>query len=321
MSEYNERYGAYPMRVQVERGSDAEREHYQRAKRYSEKLELELELEALARGVEPSPVDDLIERGGKTVAEMGYQNVYLGHSGDFAAGDIENIDDAIRRAMQSPRLDNVLRQYFNGNAISCDALEGFVLEAEGPESIDEPGVQATVIELFERGLLHASDHDRTVFNLVLAPGTVLRLDDSTSKRGLGGYHGSVHFVHEGQRMTLYYSVNVYSERLVDGTRNGIIAFDASWKNVVGTLYHELCEFRTDPDVSDAIRENDLRFIGWNSRFGQEIGDQPISANALSQVFREVMLEPGPTATPVQFMYSNLAHGAEGPVDTLVEQRV
>jgi hypothetical protein len=28
-------------------------------------------------------------------------------------------------------------------------------------------------------------------------------------------------------------------------RNGIVMFDKPWKNVIGTLYHELNEFRID----------------------------------------------------------------------------
>ena len=82
-----------------------------------------------------------------------------------------------------------------------------------------------------------------------------------------------------------------------------------------TLYHELIESQTDPDVGDAIRQHDRRFIGFNSNnLGQEIGDQPISANSLDRVFKEVLTLPGPRPTPVQFMYSNAVHGAEGPVE-------
>jgi hypothetical protein len=122
----------------------------------------------------------------------------------------------------------------------------------------------------------------------------------------------VHFSRNGQTQTLYYSANVYSATRF-GRRNGIPFFNAPWKNVVCTLYHELCETQTDPDVSDAIRQNDRRFLGFNSdNHGQEIGDQPISANSLDRVFKEVLTLPGPRPTPVQFMFSNAVHGAEGP---------
>jgi hypothetical protein len=121
----------------------------------------------------------------------------------------------------------------------------------------------------------------------------------------------VHFFRGGQRRTVYYSANVYSAVRAGG-RNGIPFFRDPWKNVVCTLYHELIEFQTDPDVGDAIRQQDRRFIGFNSNSGQEIGDQPISANSLDRVLKEVLTLPGPRPTPVQFMYSNVVHGAEGP---------
>ena len=84
---------------------------------------------------------------------------------------------------------------------------------------------------------------------------------------------------------------------------------------MATLYHELNEFRTDAAVNDAIAQQDDRFLGWNSRRGTEIGDQPIFAagGGLRKVFKEVKL--GAKRVPVQFLYSNAAHGAEGPIDT------
>ena len=143
---------------------------------------------------------------------------------------------------------------------------------------------------------------------------MLRLGDSTSLRGLGGYHGSVHFQRSGTSLTLYYSANVYSETQSATRENGIVAFDRSWKNVVGTLYHELNEFRTDPDVGDAIRTGSNDFLGWTSRRGHEIGDQPIAAaSRLELVFKEVRETGGTRRIPVQFMYSNAVHGAEGPI--------
>lgn len=94
--------------------------------------------------------------------------------------------------MRDERLNNVIRQYFPGQTLSCDIAESVVLEEARPIEMDEPDVQAKIIDLFDRGLILGTDHDRTVFNLVLPPGTVLRLGDSNSLHGLGGYHGSVH---------------------------------------------------------------------------------------------------------------------------------
>ncbi|MBI1761950.1 MAG: hypothetical protein HYR56_10990 [Acidobacteria bacterium] len=310
MSEYDDKYGPYPMRIQVMPGSEAEYRHYRAAARHSDER---LEREALAPGVTASPQDDLLFRGGKTLPQMGFQNVYLGHSSDFAPGDVESIDDAITRLMRDEQLKSIIQQYFPGKTLSYDIAPSVILEESRPNEMDEPDVQNKLIELFDRNLILGSDHDRTCFNLVLPPDTVLRLNGSSSLSGLGGYHGSVHFFRNGQTQTLYYSANAYSA-IRAGRRNGIPFFNTPWKNVVCTLYHELIESQTDPDVGDAIRQGDRRFIGFNSGRGQEIGDQPISANSLDKVFKEVLTLPGPRPTPVQFMYSNAVHGAEGPAE-------
>jgi len=308
MSEFDDQDFPYPMRIQVAPGSEAEYRHYRTAGRRSDDTGAR---EALAPGVSASPRDDLIFRGGKVLPQMGFQNIYLGRASDFAPGDVESIDDAITRLMRDEQLKSVIQQYFAGRQLTYDVAPSVILDENRPNQMDEPDVQNKLIDLFDRNLILASDHDRTVFNLVLPPDTVLKLSGSSSLAGLGGYHGSVHFSRGGQNLTLYYSANVYSA-VRAGRRNGIPFFSTPWKNVVCTLYHELIESQTDPDVSDAIRQNDRRFIGFNSNGGQEIGDQPISANSLDRVFKEVLTLPGPRATPVQFMYSNAVHGAEGP---------
>jgi pre-peptidase len=311
MSELDDKMGPYPMRIQVAPGSEAEYRQYRAAARRSDES---IEREALAPGVTASPKDDLVFRGGKTFPQMGFQNIYLGRASDFAPGDVETIDDAITRLMRDEQLKNVVQQYFKGKTLAYDVAPSVILDENRRNEMDEPDVQNKIIDLFDRNLILGTDHDRTVFNLVLAPDTVLKLDGSSSLNGLGGYHGSVHFSRNGQNRTLYYSANVYSA-VRSGKRNGIPFFSSPWKNVVCTLYHELVESQTDPDVNDAIRENDSRFIGYNSdNRGREIGDQPIAANSLDRVFKEVLTMPGPRPTPVQFMYSNKVHGAEGPAE-------
>jgi hypothetical protein len=308
MSEYDDTHGPYPMRIQAMPGSEAEYRHYRTAARYSDER---IERQALAPGVTASPQDDLIFRGGKVLPQLGFQNVYLGRSSDFAPGDVESIDDAITRLMRDEQLKNIIQQYFRGQTLAYDIAPSVILEEARPNAMDETDVENKIIDLFDRNLILATDHDRTCFNLVLPPDTILMLDDFNSHTGLGGFHGSVHFFRGGQRRTLYYSANVYSA-IRAGQQNGIPFFRDPWKNVVCTLYHELMEFQTDPDVGDAIRQQDRRFIGFNSNRGQEIGDQPISANTLDKVLKEVLTLPGPRPTPVQFMYSNAVHGAEGP---------
>ena len=307
MSDSDDQNFPIPMRVQVAPGSEAEYRHYLMVR---ERAGDRLDREALAPGVSASPRDDLVFRGGKTLPKMAFQNIYLGRPSDFSGGDVENIDDAITRVMRDEQLKNIVQQYFN-KPLQYDIAPSVTLNENRANEMDEPDVQNKVIDLFDRNLIAASDIDRTIFNLILAPDTVLKLQGSSSLAGLGGYHGSVHFSRNGQTRTLYYSANVYSA-IRAGKRNGIPFFAAPWKNVVCTLYHELIESQTDPDVGDAIRQNDRRFIGFNSNRGQEIGDQPISNNSLDRVFKEVLTLPGPKPTPVQFMFSNKVHGAEGP---------
>jgi hypothetical protein len=133
-------------------------------------------------------------------------------------------------------------------------------------------------------------------------------DAASSLGGLGGYHGSVH----AGGAVIYFAVGVFSELLPNGDKNGIVAFDEPWKNIVGTFYHEMQEARTDPDVEDAIRTQNRNFIGWNSDQGEEIGDFPVfEAHPLQQVFKEVPLVSGGTV-PIQLMYSNRVNGPEDP---------
>ena len=120
----------------------------------------------------------------------------------------------------------------------------------------------------------------------------------------------MHVRRGGKRVTLYYSANLYSELRPNGAENGIAVFDKPWKNVVGTLYHELNEFRTDADVNDAIASGDNDLLGWSSRRGLEVGDQ---LGNLRLVFKEVADAPRKKRVPVQFLYSSAVHGAEGPI--------
>ncbi len=308
MPEDDEKLGPLPMRVQAAPGSEAEFRHSWAAQRRSGRSPRR---EALAAGVTASPKDDLIFRGGKTFPQMGFQNIYLGRAKDFASGDVETIDDAITRVMRDEQLKEIVQQYFPGKPVSYEVAPSVILNESRPNEMAEPDVQNKIIDLFDRNLILATDHDRTIFNLILPPDTILKLDGSSSQDGLGGYHGSVHFSRNGQPRTLYYSANVYSA-VRAGKRNGIPFFSKPWKNVVCTLYHELIESQTDPDVGDAHRQGDNRFIGYSSNRGHEIGDQPIAANSLDRVFKEVVTLPGPKPTPVQFMYSNAVHGAAGP---------
>jgi hypothetical protein len=301
------------MRIQARPGSPVERRHYI----YPENRWAQLDPDAIAPGIPPDESADLVFHGGKTVPQMEFQNVFLGKKISWLASDIDNINTAITLAMQDRRLNNVVGQFFDAGAkLICDPRPLLVLDEEkDPVQLDEPGVQRLVQQLVQQGKVSDNDLGTTIFNLLLPPGTILKLDRDTSIHGLGGYHGSVDFQHKDRSQTAYYSANVFSQRLQNGRVNGIPAFDASWKDVVGTLYHEMNEFRTDADVGEAIRQNDDSLLGWMGAQG-EIGDQPINAAGeagnLSLVFQEILSSAG--RVPVQFLYSNAVHGAEGPID-------
>jgi hypothetical protein len=301
-----------PMRIQARRGSLAERRYYHRS---ALPVGGWPKPDALAPGISPKPLDDLIYHGGKIVPQMEFQNIYLGGKESWDQSDIESIDMAITLAMQDKSLNNVIRQYFvDQPSVTCDPRSSVVLQEAKPQSLDEPGVQAMIVRLCKAGSLASTGLNSVVFNLILPPGCVLKLGSSNSLNGLGGYHGSVHFSANSKSLTAYYSANVFSQILPNRRENGISAFNAPWKNVVATLYHELNEFRTDPDVNDAIEKRDNQFLGWNSAQGAEIGDQPIAvADPLSKVFKEVASSKGGKRLPIQLMYSNAVHGAEGPI--------
>jgi hypothetical protein len=295
------------MRVQVAPGSKAAKAYYAALSLPGLAWPMP---KAIAPGIKSAPLHDLIFHGGKTIEQMGFQNIYLGMASDWTPSDVTNIDAASLAAMQDNELNNVMLQYFPGSAsLACTQRPSIFSATPKPARLDEPDVQAAVQTLLIQKKIDASDLDSTIFNLLLPPGIILALGNADSQSGLGGYHGSIHVGNGGSNVTLYYSANVYSQGA-----NGIPVFDAPWKNVVGTLYHEMNEFRTDADVSDAIQNQNNDFLGWMSREGEECGDQPIVAAGanLQRIFRQVQTDEGAT-TYVQFLYSNAVHGAEGPV--------
>jgi len=296
----------------------------------------------IAPGIEPTPRHDLIFHGGKTIADLKFKNFYVGGTSSWQPADIHAIDGALAAAMADQDLNNVMAQYFS-KPISTVSLASEVLPGTPPGVVSQTDVENTVRNLHGQGKLDAFDLGSTVFNFLLPSGTVLNTDttasgeeasrpraqarrrpaipqdEDDSLNGLGGYHGSVHITsaNAGQD-TLYYAVGVYSEKLSDGSTNGIPVWPEPWKNVVATFYHELNEARTDADVADAIAAGSdpqaVRFLGWTSVDGEECGDFPVSeASPLTLVFQEVPLTDGTGTVPVQFQYSNAVHGPEGPI--------
>lgn len=215
--------------------------------------------------------------GGRTLPRLEWTHVYLG---SWSADDRRSLDGAVPAAMRDRRLNHVLAQYFPKRRITSVFRGG--QNGPMPSAVMDKDAVEQVVEALALDSLAA---------LLLPRGVVLSDGGVTSEHGLGGYHGSV----AGR----YYAVSVYSE----GT-NGIVAFDAPWKNVCATLYHELQEARTDPDVEDAIRTGESKYLGWYSPRGGEIGDIPIATSPLHDVMREVPLADGSGTVPVQLMWSN-----------------
>jgi hypothetical protein len=323
-----------PLNVVVERGSRAERIERRTAGLPGGIKRVPADL---ANGFTPTPRQDLVFHGGKTIRSLTYTNLYVGGDAAWVANDRTNIDHALSAAMTDAHLDNVVRQYFNNEALTTAFHPSQILPGSPPPKFSAGDVTALVKQLFGGGKLSGFDLTTNVFNFMLPRGTVLTTDTKrsaeriakpaaaakrknpirpeateSSLQGLGGYHGSVHI--KTPKATIYYAVGVFSEG-----DNGIVAFDQSWKNVVATFYHELQEARTDADVDDAIKAGNsprgAKFLGWVSQSGDEIGDFPMSeAGAeLGKVLREVPLAKGGGKVPIQFMYSNFVHGPEGPI--------
>lgn len=305
-------------------------------------------------GVQATPAEDLRFRGGHTIPDLKFVNLYVGGDDCWSKSDIRQIDSAIAAAMSDRNLNNVMMQYFNNRPITSVALPSHPLTGYRPPTMTQGDVERCVEYLYRRGFLQGYDLSSTVFNFLLPRGTVLTDDtglsatamtppavqhgkltltaasrsadeeqkespvphaeESSSLMGLGGYHGSLRI--DGR--PVYYTADVFSERLENGRFNGIPVFSDPWKNVVATLYHELNEARTDPDVQDAIRHAGdpaaERYLGWTSDRGEECGDYPIDESRdLSTIVREVTLTDGSGTVPVQFQYSNAVHGPEGPI--------
>jgi hypothetical protein len=265
----------------------------------------------LAPGFEPAPGLNLEYLGGKTLPQLAFTTIYLG---PWDAGDQAELDRALPAAMADPGLNDVLAQNFPGRLVGATFAGSRTHPGVVPARIDKPAVESLVADIDMSGALAGLDLSLSVVCLLLPHGVVLLEGDVSSEVGLGGYLVSVHLRRSGRhRETVYYGVAVYSE----GT-NGIVAFDEPWKNVCATLYHELQEVRTDPDVEDAIRAGHTpaaaKLLGWYSPRAGEIGDIPIAETHgdIGLAMKEVPLADGSGTVPVQLLWSNRVGGPEGP---------
>lgn len=284
---------------------------------------------ALANGSTASPQQDLKFRGGKTIKDLTYLNIFIGGPTRWRETDRQWIDYALEAGMTDPQLNHVLMQYFDGQAVSADFRGSFWMSGYQPQRVTQANIRQVAKLLHQQGSFNGMPLGSTVINFFLPSGVILDDPDvgnsaasalartipadreASSANGLGGYHGSVKI---NTQTTVYFSVLAYSERTAAGKTVGIPAFPEPWKSITATAYHQLQEVRTDPDVDDAIQSGQDRYLGWTSDRGHEIADFPVAAaTQLSQVFTEVALADGSGAVPVQLMYSNAVHGPEGPL--------
>jgi hypothetical protein len=279
----------------------------------------------IAPGFKPQRRLNLKFMGGRTIPKLSFRSFYLGGP-RWSDADIRNIDKALSGAMSDPHLNNVMQQYFpKAGTITTNFVGSSKVAGSVPSPYIRDSVNATLQELLNNGSLAGTDFDNTVICLFLPPGAVLTDDTAgpvgklklkgdddaaSSAEGLGGYHGSCHL----GATRIYFAVGVFSQ-FSAGKPNGIPFFPDPWKNVVATFYHELNEARTDPDVEESERANNIKLLGWyaNVADGGEVGDTPINeaGQQLNLVMIEVPLANGGTA-PIQLMWSNAVAGPQGP---------
>jgi hypothetical protein len=266
-----------------------------------------------------TPDKDLVYRGGRTIPNLNFVNIYLGGDNSWSKSDIQNIDWSLSQAMSDRRLNNIMSQYFPGQQITSNFIGSVVVGQSAPDQVSKEDLETLVMETGKLGGFDGFDLNSTVFDFMLPRGTVLVDSKHSSLVGLGGFHGSVYFQKPNSTQSkAYYSVGVYSENYPYlGIANGIPVFDEPWKNVVATAYHELSEFRTDPDVSDANRTGNFGYLGWYSDEGGEVGDFPVTEasqqGSLGYVFGEIPLANGKGNVPIQIQYSNRVNGPENPM--------
>ena len=279
-----------------------------------------------APGFKPHKALNLKFKGGKTIPSLSFRIVYLG-AGGWPTSDMGKIDAALSGAMADPHLTNVMQQYYPGAPpISTTFLGSTKLTAAVGATFTRDSVNPVLAGLIADGTLNGVNFDTTAICLMLPPGITLTTDAAggvgkakakgdgdtliSSRKGLGGYHGSCHL----GATRVYFAVGVYSQ-FINGKPNGIPVWPDSWKNVCATFYHELNEIRTDPDIEDAIRNSNDALIGWYSdaKNGGEIGDIPMSEAGVN--LRSVMVEvtlSNSVIAPIQLMWSNAVGGPEGP---------
>src|SRR5947209_1804422 len=92
----------------------------------------EREYEAIAPGFRPQSSEDMQFYGGRTLPRLAFVTYYLGA---WSAADATAIDHALAGAMEDPRLNNVLAQYFPHATLSTTFAGSHKLPATVPARV------------------------------------------------------------------------------------------------------------------------------------------------------------------------------------------
>ena len=106
---------------------------------------------------EPTPSEDLKYRGGRTIRDLFYVNLYVSGNTDWSAADVERIDGSLFAAMHDEHLNNVLMQYFDNQPISSRALPSHPLVGYTPKTVSRGDIQNYVTYLHQQGFLKSYD--------------------------------------------------------------------------------------------------------------------------------------------------------------------
>jgi hypothetical protein len=288
----------------------------------------------------------LLRRGGRTLPDISFKTFYFGRVWEDDPRFPDNphvaarkkIDETIAVAMADGSLNGCLAEYFPGKPITATALESDIIidddrTARPNLPFNEIDIRKVVMDLLPARLAGV-DLATTAVNIVLPQGMSLEMlgldgrerpagttvmdgvptDMLTYSSAIAGYHGSVAAEVAGEQVQVIYSVVVWS----DGNFGIPVPGWEGWENIVATLYHELQEIRTDPDVDCAIRTGDNKFIGFSTDPVQgpdgsdcrEIADLPLILLPLTQMemaFTRVNIATGDgtvITVPIQRLWSS-----------------
>jgi hypothetical protein len=202
--------------------------------------------------------------GGGVLTKPDVKNVYLGHYFTTTTGkkDVAHNDAFMKDLVQNKDYTSIWAQYGVGKGTT-----------EKSKTVDKTYSSGHVfkqadLEKMVKAMAKGAG-SQEIFNFVLPPGAVLETSDgTTSKQGLGGFHGSV----KVNGKEIYYSAIAYSKG-----DNGIDFTNGNAEdNISITESHEISEAATDPHVQDAIDTNNMKYLGWMDMNNGEIGDVEVN---------------------------------------------